>query len=162
MSSNLNRLKQDYRDSAAAFSFKDPLPILGRDNIGDRSGKKCALMTLNTSLREGHYTNHLQWDSMRKTPTWCVAEPLGETGGKCVNDSFYSLVARVIRHCVLKESSDVHLSEVAGSADRRPHVTQAIWIDGSSHYLDTEHAHYDDPARLHVTKTSLKVSATLL
>ncbi|KAL7530331.1 hypothetical protein ACHAXR_005038 [Thalassiosira sp. AJA248-18] len=70
VSSNLSRLQQDYRESMHVFSMEDPLPVLGHDDVKDRAGMKCALFTLNASLRTGRYADHLQWDSMRKTPTW--------------------------------------------------------------------------------------------
>ena len=70
VSNNLSRLKLDYRDAMQVFSFEDPLPTLGHDDVRDRVGMKCAIMTLNASLRKGKYTGNLQWASMRKTPTW--------------------------------------------------------------------------------------------
>ena len=70
VSNNLSRLKLDYRDAMQVFSFEDPLPRLGHDDVKDRVGMKCAIMTLNASLRKGKYTGNLQWASMRKTPTW--------------------------------------------------------------------------------------------
>ena len=70
VSSNLSRCKRDYYDLKDAFSFKDPLPILGRDDFRDKAGMKCALITLHAGRCKGKYHNHLQWDSTRKTPTW--------------------------------------------------------------------------------------------
>ena len=70
VSSNLNRLRLDYHDSMDSISMKDPLPVLGRTDICDKVGMKVAMMTLNASTREGKYTTNLQFDSMRRTPTW--------------------------------------------------------------------------------------------
>ena len=52
------------------LSIANPLPALGHNTVKDRVGMKCALFTLNVSLCTGRYADHLQWDSMRKTPTW--------------------------------------------------------------------------------------------
>ena len=70
VSSNLNRLRLDYHDSMDSMSMKDPLPVLGRNDVSDKVGMKAAMMTLNASLREGRYTSNLQYDSMRRTQTW--------------------------------------------------------------------------------------------
>lgn len=70
VSNNLSRLKLDYRDGMAVFSMVDPLPVLGSSELRDRVGMKCALFTLNASLRNGKYTSNLQWHSARKTQTW--------------------------------------------------------------------------------------------
>ena len=50
--------------------MRELVPVLGRDDISDRVGMGIAITTLNASLRKGKYTNHLQWDTMRKNPTW--------------------------------------------------------------------------------------------
>ena len=82
VSSNLNRLRLDYWDSVASISMRNPLPVLGRNDIGDKVGMKPAMMTLNASLREGRYTSNLQYDSMRRTQTWFGnAHEAGESAG---------------------------------------------------------------------------------
>ena len=68
--SNMRRLALDYTMGSAVLSVAQPLPRLGNPNIEDRVGLGVALYTLQTSLRQGRYANHLQWDAMRKTPTW--------------------------------------------------------------------------------------------
>ncbi|KAL7468881.1 hypothetical protein ACHAXS_009127 [Conticribra weissflogii] len=70
VSANLKRLTLDYEASRPLFSVADPLPWLGNGKLEDRVGMTAALYTLQSSLRSGRYTNYLQWDSMRKTPTW--------------------------------------------------------------------------------------------
>ena len=69
VSGNLNRLRRDYDDTKASLSIAEPLPVLGRDDVSDRVGMGVAVSTLNASLRKGKYAGHLQYDSMRKTPT---------------------------------------------------------------------------------------------
>ena len=67
---NLNRMRLDVGDAVPFMPIKDPIPSLGRDDVSDKMGMRVAILTLHASLRQGRYTNHLQWDSMRKTPTW--------------------------------------------------------------------------------------------
>ena len=67
---NLNRMRPDYHDAIPFLPIKDPLPTLGHDEIEDRVGMGVAIMTLNASLRKGKFADHLQWDTMRKIPTW--------------------------------------------------------------------------------------------
>ena len=42
---------------------------IGNITIRDRVGMSAAVATLNASLRTGKYSDHLQWDTMRRTPT---------------------------------------------------------------------------------------------
>ncbi len=70
VSGNLNRMRRDYHDGIPLLSIKEPMPVLGTDKMKDRVGMGVAIMTLNASLRKGKYADHLQWDSMRRTPTW--------------------------------------------------------------------------------------------
>ena len=65
----LNRLRRDYDDIKVSLCIAEPLPVLGRDDVSDRVGMSVAILTLNASLRKGKYAGHLQYDSMRKTPT---------------------------------------------------------------------------------------------
>lgn len=67
---NLNRVVADTRSAEFSLELYDYLPHLGWPEIEDRVGMAIALVTLNASLRPGKYANHLQYDSMRKTPTW--------------------------------------------------------------------------------------------
>jgi len=67
---NLRRMRLDYTDASAALSVMNPLPRLGNSAMVDRVGMGMAIYTLHSSLRQGKYTTNLQWDSMRKTPTW--------------------------------------------------------------------------------------------
>ena len=67
---NLGRIRLDYRSARQVFSIYEPLPLLGWEKLEDRVGMGVAIMTLHSSLRPGKYCRHLQFDSMRKTPTW--------------------------------------------------------------------------------------------
>jgi hypothetical protein len=67
---NLGRIRLDYDAARHVFSLYKPLPSLGWDELEDRVGMGVAIMTLHSSLRPGRYCRHLQFDSMRKTPTW--------------------------------------------------------------------------------------------
>jgi hypothetical protein len=67
---NLNRFVADCRSAEFTFELSDYLPQLGWSYVEDRVGMAIALITLNASLRPGRYANHLQYDTMRKTPTW--------------------------------------------------------------------------------------------
>lgn len=70
VSGNLNRLRLDLHLGGRLLSVRYVLPRMGSDTLEDRVGMGLAVYTLQASLRVGRYTNHLQWDSMRKTPTW--------------------------------------------------------------------------------------------
>lgn len=67
---NLSRIKLDYGIAVGVFAIADPLPNLGWPRLEDRVGMGIAIMTLQSSLQPGKYCQHLQFDSMRKTPTW--------------------------------------------------------------------------------------------
>ena len=69
VSGNFRRLQRDYKDSMEVFSIKEPMPVIGTDEVKDRVGMGITLMTLNSSLRTGRYLDTIQWDTMRKTPT---------------------------------------------------------------------------------------------
>ncbi|KAL7530941.1 hypothetical protein ACHAXR_005111 [Thalassiosira sp. AJA248-18] len=68
VSSNLSRLQQDYRKSM----------LLGHDNVRGRAGMKCALLTLNASLRAGKYADHLHeravFAAYKKLMCMCMSE----------------------------------------------------------------------------------------
>ena len=51
------------------LSIKNPMPVIGTNDVRDRVGMKITLMTLNASLQTGKYLDMIQWDTMRKTPT---------------------------------------------------------------------------------------------
>eukprot|EP00956_Cyclotella_meneghiniana_P043382 scaffold267197_cov149-Cyclotella_meneghiniana.AAC.1 len=68
--SNLNRILADCQSADFTFELHDYLPKLGWPVVEDRVGMAVALVMLNASLRPGQYADHLQYDSMRKTPTW--------------------------------------------------------------------------------------------
>ena len=70
VSANLTRLRRDYTDAMEVLSLGDPLPILGTNDLEDRVGMACACITLNASNRVGRHQRTIQWDTMRKTPTW--------------------------------------------------------------------------------------------
>ena len=67
---NLSRIVRDYQAADITFGMTDYLPQLGWVTLEDRVGMGIALVTLLASLRPGKYTGHLQYDSMRRTPTW--------------------------------------------------------------------------------------------
>ena len=67
---NLNRLVTYFQSADFSFGLPNYLPQLGWPVVEDRVGMVIALVTLNASLRPGKYANHLQYDTMRKTPTW--------------------------------------------------------------------------------------------
>ena len=67
---NLNRMRRDYRDAVPYLPIREPLPPLGVNVVEDRVGMRVVWMSLMASLRKGNYADHLQWDSVRKTPTW--------------------------------------------------------------------------------------------
>eukprot|EP00956_Cyclotella_meneghiniana_P007531 scaffold10178_cov23-Cyclotella_meneghiniana.AAC.3 len=68
--SNLSRIVLDTQSAEFSFDLFDYLPKLGSPRVEDRVGMAVAIVTLNASLRPGKYTQHLQYDSMRNTPTW--------------------------------------------------------------------------------------------
>ena len=82
---NLNRMLRDHRDAMSMVNISNPLPVMGNPRMADRVGMKAAVMTLVSSLRKGRYTKNLQWDSMRKTPTWYGS--LYDAGSGYVNES---------------------------------------------------------------------------
>lgn len=67
---NLSRMRRDYLETLSTTSIVGLLPELGNPRLKDRVGMKIAISTLNASLREGRNTENVQWDTVRKTPTW--------------------------------------------------------------------------------------------
>ena len=46
------------------------MPIIVTDKFRDRVGMGFSIHTLDTSRRKGKWRDQLQWDSMRRNPTW--------------------------------------------------------------------------------------------
>lgn len=69
---NLRRSVKDYNETRGAYGLRGEefLPQLGCPHLEDRVGMVVAVQTLNASLRPGKYADHLQYDSVRRTPTW--------------------------------------------------------------------------------------------
>mmetsp|Transcript_12985 Transcript_12985/g.19314 ORF Transcript_12985/g.19314 Transcript_12985/m.19314 type:complete len:514 (+) Transcript_12985:1584-3125(+) len=67
---NAYRMRLDLKKAMARFAIAALLPKLGNPEMEDKVGMGIALITLEASLRPGRHTNHLQWESMRKTATW--------------------------------------------------------------------------------------------
>ena len=70
VSGNIRILKRDYFDSAEALSIRILVPIIGTNKVKDIVGMVCAIQTMEASQRKGKWQYQLQWDSMRRTPTW--------------------------------------------------------------------------------------------
>lgn len=66
---NLNCVQRDYSEAKEALGLTEPYPPMGPFPLRDDLGMKPAVMSLHSSLRKGRYAGHLQWDSMRATPT---------------------------------------------------------------------------------------------
>lgn len=69
---NFQRLQGNYQDSTPSFCIKRPIPVIRTNKVKDRVGMRVALIALNTSLHADKYTDNIQWDMMRKTPTWYI------------------------------------------------------------------------------------------
>ena len=69
---NWSRSAKDYFETVRdmGLSGEEFLPQLGWPHLEDRVGMRAAIQTLNASLRPGKYAGHLQFDAMRRTPTW--------------------------------------------------------------------------------------------
>lgn len=70
VATNLSRQRKDYSSAMARYPLRQPLPLLGFEEVEDKVGMTAALITLNASLRQGKYADHLQPDSARKTRSW--------------------------------------------------------------------------------------------
>ena len=64
------RLISDYFDSAEALIIKRAVTIIGTNKVRDRVGMVCEIQNLDASRIKGKWQDQLQWDSMRRTPTW--------------------------------------------------------------------------------------------
>ena len=67
---NLSRMRRDCMETETTTSIVGLLPEMGNPLLVDRVGMKIAIATLVASLREGRNTANVQWDTVRKTPTW--------------------------------------------------------------------------------------------
>ena len=74
VSGNSRRLRREYFESYKALIIIRPVPIIGTDKVRDRVGMGCAIQTLDASRRKGRCQDQLQWDLMRRTPTWYTNE----------------------------------------------------------------------------------------
>ena len=70
VSGNFRRLRREYFDSSKALSTRIPVPIIGTNKVRYRVGMGCTIQTLDALRRKGKCQDQLQWDSMRRTPTW--------------------------------------------------------------------------------------------
>ena len=66
---NFRRLRRDYFDSADALRIRRPVPIIGTDKVRDRVVMESAIRNLDALQIKGKCQYHLQWNSMRRTPT---------------------------------------------------------------------------------------------
>ena len=64
------RHRRHYFESVKVLSIKIPVPNIGANNVMYIIGMGCAIQTLDASRRKGKCQDYLQWDSMRRTPTW--------------------------------------------------------------------------------------------
>ena len=71
-SGNWARAKRDYITAINHLSLRTEslLPVLGNPTVTDRVGIGMAILTVVTSLRAGINSSNIQYDTMRKTPTW--------------------------------------------------------------------------------------------
>ena len=95
VTANLRRIQLDYRAAESMFDIRDPLPHLGNPELRDRVGMGVAITTLHSSLRPGKYSGHLQYDSMRKTPTWFGN--VWRSGVAYITDTLYAQDAKRVR-----------------------------------------------------------------
>ena len=65
-----NRMRKDCAEAAEALSVGRIFPKMGNPEVEDKVGMGIALVLLHASLRKGNYTNHLQFDTTRKTASW--------------------------------------------------------------------------------------------
>ena len=70
VASNLARMRRDFLETMTTTSILGLMPQRGNPLLQDRVGMKAAIATLNASLRVGKHTTNVQWDTVRKTPTW--------------------------------------------------------------------------------------------
>lgn len=63
-------MRRDCMETMTTTSVEGLLPVMGNPHLVDRVGMKVAIATLVASLREDKNTANVQWDTVRKTPTW--------------------------------------------------------------------------------------------
>jgi hypothetical protein len=78
----------DYKESLEVFDIVDPLPSFRTDKVVDWVGMGIAITTLHASLRPGLYARHLQYQGMRRTPTWFAH--LYSSGSHYTTESVYA------------------------------------------------------------------------
>ena len=74
-------MKLDLENALPGLSIEGLFPPMGNPKLRDRVGMSMAIITLHSSLRRGKYTDTLQWDTMRQTPTWYTHAYEAFTGG---------------------------------------------------------------------------------
>uniref|UniRef100_A0A7S2LX02 Uncharacterized protein n=1 Tax=Skeletonema marinoi TaxID=267567 RepID=A0A7S2LX02_9STRA len=79
-------MRLDLKNARKALSLGPLFPKMGNPRMEDKVGMGVALVTSHASLRPGKnaWPWHLQWDSMRKTPTWAnhaYKAIMGDEGG---------------------------------------------------------------------------------
>ncbi len=67
---NARRMRLDLKNALHELSIAELFPPMGNPEMEDRVGMGMAIITLHSSLRPGRHASHLQWDTMRRTPTW--------------------------------------------------------------------------------------------
>ena len=67
---NVRRMRLDLKNALPELSIAELFPKMGNPQMEDKVGMGMAIITLHSSLRRGRHASHLQWDSMRRTPTW--------------------------------------------------------------------------------------------
>lgn len=88
--STFNRMRRDCKEASEMLSLGHIFPKMGNPKMEDRDGMALALVLLHTSLRKGTYTDHLQFDTVRKTVSWAwqawTAIERGEEGTVFASD----------------------------------------------------------------------------
>jgi hypothetical protein len=69
---NWARARRDYITAVNHLSLRTELllPVFGNPTVTDRMGMGVAILTVVTSLWAGINSPNIQYDTMRKTPTW--------------------------------------------------------------------------------------------
>lgn len=85
---NWRRMRLDLKNALPKLSVGPLFPKMGNPEVEDKVGMNIAVITLNTSLRPGKHAGNIQWDSMRKTPTWYAHAHQSIVGGE--EESIYA------------------------------------------------------------------------
>ena len=80
VSGNFRRLRRDYFNSAEALRIRRPVFIIGTDEVREIVCMGCVLQTLETFRRKGKCKDYIQWNLMRRDPTWYNNEWEAEAG----------------------------------------------------------------------------------